>query len=492
VSLRRIDTRFVLPHPVRSTAVLGGLAGWSDGLAGAGVEVVPQPRPGLDLVVAPRRLAREALRLRPRAVVVEGGATRLARNEGYATRALLPRPQSAEPALLLPLDERLPVRYAISAWSVVDANWKAARRAVAARLASIGALPPVPCITVATETAGAPFLIAAAGEFGIPADAGWVLTLGQGDVLSRNVFHLFPRAAGVPRWVLKFSRAPGNAEPFERDERGLRAAARAGGAVAARAPRLLGRFRVGGIEASLETAAIGRRLRELLLEPGRAREKEALVNAVAAWTIDVARETCRPAESLERERRRLMEEVLRAYPELGADPSLVQAVSQVPGCLQHNDLGSWNVVVHDGQFVAVDWESASECGLVLWDLVYFLADALAVLDGAVDGATRHRHTTRLFAGELPRSQVLFGWLRRACSELRIPADAVGAVVGLCWMHHALSPGVRSLALAAAGGDGGASRLHGTELNAREWFSHPALGQSWPAWQRERRSSGRRG
>ena len=123
--------------------------------------------------------------------------------------------------------------------------------------------------------------------------------------------------------------------------------------------------------------------------------------------------------------------------------SLVRRVADNPGVLQHNDLGSWNVVVDGSNFVVVDWESMRQHGLPLWDTAYFLADALALLEGAVDGETRHEHTRRLFRGELASSQILFRWIGRSVNSLELPNDAVGPIMALCWMHHAQSARPRS-------------------------------------------------
>jgi Phosphotransferase enzyme family len=160
----------------------------------------------------------------------------------------------------------------------------------------------------------------------------------------------------------------------------------------------------------------------------------------------------------------------------------VQRVANLPGVLQHNDLGSWNVVVDGDEFVVLDWESAQEVGLPLWDTLYFLADALALVDRATDGSTRHEHTTRLFRGDLESSALLFRLIGRSVDALGIPPEAVGPLAALCWMHHAQSPVKRATWLAQHL-DATTERTHGTELTAEAWLSDPALGTGWPAWRR---------
>ena len=482
MSLNRADPRFVLPFPPRRAAVLGAVDGWADGLRRAGIAVVDRPHDRVDLVVAPRALLNDALALGPEAVVIDGDAGRRLRRTALTPRRLLARPSRHEPALLLPLDQWYPSAYAIDAWSVVDRTWKFARRTVA-RLVVPRGWPGLPqIVTVASRASAPPYLVAAATEYGVPPDAGWVLTLGKGDELSRNAFHLFPRDSAIPSWVLKFARVPGYREPFDRDERGLAAAARAAEIVAARAPRLLARFSADGIEASLETAAVGRRLREILVEPRNRDRKLNLIESVSSWIVDVGRATHRSSRALSDERARLLRDVLPQYAAFGVGAELMQRVAALPGVLQHNDLGSWNIVVNGEAFLVLDWESAQEIGLPLWDIVYFLADALALVDGAIEGSTRHEHTTRLFRGELPSSALLFRFVGRSVDALGIPPEAVGPLVALCWMHHAQSPVERAVRLARHA-DSSTERTHGTELNAVAWLSDPALGIEWPAWRR---------
>ena len=99
-------------------------------------------------------------------------------------------------------------------------------------------------------------------------------------------------------------------------------------------------------------------------------------------------------------------------------------LASLPAVLQHNDLGTWNIVSDGGaDFTAVDWESANPSGLPLWDLWYFLADALRLLDG--EEAADSGAFARLFRGEAPASPELFRWTRTAVEALAIPAQVVG-------------------------------------------------------------------
>ena len=86
---------------------------------------------------------------------------------------------------------------------------------------------------------------------------------------------------------------------------------------------------------------------------------------------------------------------------MGSGLDLVDALGEVPAVLQHNDVGSWNVVVDGDDFTVLDWEDCVRHGLPLWILLYFLADSAAHIDGITDPSERGPHFERLFLGEAP-------------------------------------------------------------------------------------------
>jgi len=484
MSLHRVDPRFLLPHPVRRAAVLGDLEEWRAGFASAGIEVAERAgeREPPDVVVSPARLAAEARATGVRSVIIEGARERTLRPAAYRTSRVLLRPTRQCPTLALPLDQPAPASYALERWSVVDRRWKEARMRSARMLVSRGLFPAwgSPIVTVATREAGPPALIAAAAEIGVPSNVGWFLTFGQGDALSRNAFQLFRPASTRPEWILKFARVAGYSERFDNDERGLRLARGVGGVIAARAPRLVGRFEVGGLHASVETAVSGRRLRDLLRRPGDRAAKLRLVESIGEWILELGRLTTGAPEQTAAERERLRLDVIPSWSELGATTSLVDAVPPLAAVTQHNDLGTWNVVADGDDFVVVDWENVRERALPLWDLLYFLADALVLLDGGGAPERLPADVTALFAGEAPSSPLLFGWVRRAVSAAEIPAGAVGPLTALCWLSHSHSFGAHNADLAAFT-PRESPRTHGLEGIAHAWMTHPALGADWRAW-----------
>jgi hypothetical protein len=465
MSLRRADPRFLLPFPVAGARVLGGLKGWSEGLLDAGVRIAGE---GLELVVAPGTLAVAAVSLGAAAVYFEGQVdARVLRRAGYSWTRL-----GRLRELVLPLDALAPARYALGSYLAPPSRVKRARNRALAELAGRGVLPPgIEAATLALREPAPPFLLAAARELGAPDRARWFLALGGTDPLSRAAFYLFAPGEALPGQVLKFCRVRGYSDSFLRDERGLRLAERAGPVIADHAPRLLGRFDVDGYEASLETAAPGEQLTSYLSSARRRPRKLAAIEQVCDWLLEIAGATSAPPDTLRPFRERLETETLPPWLAHGAPAGLIAGLPPVPSVFRRGDLGTWNVVTTEHGFTAVDWEDAHEHGPPLWDLFYFLTDALAYLDGAGFGRERDEHSLRLWRGELPSSRVLFAWTRRYVEALALPPEAVGTLATALWLWVAsFHP-----------------RRENAELNAAErfatlWLREPALGVSWSRWQ----------
>jgi hypothetical protein len=482
VSLHRVDPRFVLAHRVNRAVVLGGLHDWEAGLSSAGIEIVDTAFDRADLVVAPAGLAAAARATHARSIIIEGSGERALNVPEYRARRLLLRPTRERPTLALPLDQPTAVSYALEHWSVVDRRWKHARVRGARALVSRGLFPSwgSPFVTAASRDAGAPLIVAAARDFGVPQEVGWFLTFGQGDALSRNAFQLFLPGRSCPEWVLKFARVSGYSERFDNDEEGLRVARDAGRAVADHAPRLVGRLEVDGLHASLETFATGRRLRDVLIRPGDRTRKLRLIERIAGWILELGRSTQASPEAMAPELHRLRTEVVPSWARLGARSDLVDDLPRLRAVTQHNDLGAWNVVAGDQDFVVLDWENVRRDALPLWDLVYFLGNALVLLDGPYTAEELPRRMTRLFAGETAASPLLFTWVRRGAEAAGVPAEAVAAIATLCWLSHSLSAREHNVDIATFT-PRDPPRVHGLEGIAQAWMAHPALGPGWSAW-----------
>lgn len=322
LSLRRADTRFVLPSWPRRAVVLGGLAAWAAGLDAAGVEVVTAGSVA-DLVVTPPALARDASSLGIPSVLVTGAVRGL---PGLATRRYLTLPRVESPRFVIDPKQQHAAAYA---GSLLPRYAAVARRVLGGSVARDALAAGIgPGVTVGARTPGRPALLTAATDFGALGRGEWFLALGAGGVRRRAVFYLFDGAG--PAQVVKVARVPGDHAAFDRDERGLALALAAGHVVAGKAPRLVGRGEACGLPASVETALPG--------GPFRADLAERVVD----WLRAVARAT-----------------VVRG--EAG------------PRVFRHGDVFPGNVVAHGGDFALVDWEHAEREGLPLADLLFFAA-----------------------------------------------------------------------------------------------------------------------
>ena len=474
MTLRAADLRFVLPNRVDAALVLGTecdprLAEIARGLGAAGVEIgstVSRP----DVVIAAVGRAGDAMRRPAPAHLLigtrtDGGLPLLVRGDVTRPLTIVPARPSAGLRHYLTEVARPPTRRA-------RLRNRGLATALRTPLPPARLLPAAAVITVVAERDRAPIprLVRAAAALGAPAEASWVLGLGAGDDLQRATFRLLRN--GRPEWLLKFSRVAGADASFVRDEEGLRTVRAAGTVVTAHAPAHFGRFEVDGLPASLESAAPGRPLLELL-----DRRPLALLDRIAGWVVDVGAATAAQAAALRPERDRLVRDVLPHWLPAGAPPELVDRVPEVPAVLVHNDLGSWNIISDGRQFTAVDWESARPAGMPLWDLCYLLADVLARLDGPADPETLLRRALALFAGRSRHSALLFGWVRTAVARLHLPAEAVGPLVTLGWLHHGLSAEVRARTLAGAA----PAPVGHLAMLAEPWLADPALGPAWSAW-----------
>jgi len=475
MSIRLADPRLLVDVFVSRVTLLGSLPGWPEALATAGIEVVEADA---DLVVAEARLARRAAALGAPAVVLVGVRPRPLRRAGYLTRAIFVRPGGSGLRLYVPVDARRATRHLLRS---PLAGRSAPKRAVlvAYLLALRAGLPLRSALTIGTRTGAAPCLLAAAKQVGLPAVDDWCLITGDGDDLQRLVWLCFD-GGDRPAWAVKCGRVPGSDAPFAREEAALRALDVLPTALRRHAPRLLGRIEVDRLPVAVETAGAGQPLQSLL--PARLGERgRRVVLDVAEWVLGVARSTRQPPAALAPELERLGGVVVPAWVADGASAGLTAMLSAIPGVLQHNDLGSWNIVSDGETFTVVDWESTTGCGLPLWDLVYFLTDALTRLRATSSADVDGPHMLALLRGELEESSVLFDYVRRAARELELPAETIGPIVTLGWLHHGLSANARAQRGRAFGAvTRGASQVGPLQKLARPWLADPALGVSWPA------------
>lgn len=476
----RADALFVLPRLPQGVVVNGDPPGWRADLRDRGIELV-EPGSPADLGVTDDSSAVGGLRSNVAAVIVDGDAAAHAVLSKQALRVtrMLTLPVSGTPVAMVNLGHRRAAAYGIQNAIVHPQRWRTLRNRLAGGLARRGLLPtPDRLISVGTDGRQPALVAAAAREFDLgPRD--WLMLVSLGALVRRNAFLLFPDGADAPAEALKFARARGYGAQFDRDERAAALVASTSGAVAARAPRYIGRFRVDGYEASLETAAPGEKLTALLRRPISRRRKLETLDAVAAWLIQVARETATPPEGLDAEKERLEREVLPFWAARGVDPLLVRSLPPVPATFQHSDVAEENIVVSRDGFLVLDWEFAQPHGLPLADLLYFGVHVLRIVDGELSEEARDRHFAELLTGHAPSSPILFRWIRTLVEALSLPPEAVGTMTTLNWLdrgklseeEHHRAEALGSVELA----DSFAERA------SRVWLEHPELGPRWNSW-----------
>ncbi|HEY8726781.1 MAG TPA: hypothetical protein VIL91_08780 [Gaiellaceae bacterium] len=474
----RADALFTLTRIPRRVAVAGDPPGWRDDLEERGIEVVA-PADLADVLVTTDPATAERAARQIRDVIVDGDRAASSALGGRAVTRLLTLPVSGTPIAILDLAQRRAAAYGVQHALVHAEAWRAVRNKVAARLVRHGLLPtPKTLITVGGE-AGSPALVAAAcKELGLE-QRDWLMFVSLGAIVRRNAFLLFPQGSDEPAEALKFARVPGYSSQFDRDEAAAKLVAATGGAVAAHAPRHLGRFELDGYHASLETPARGQKLAAFLRQPISRRRKLEVLDRVADWLIQVARETAAPVEALAEERERFERQVLPFWADCGVDPDLARLLPPIPPTFQHWDVAEENIIVSGDGFVVVDWEFAQRHGLPLADLMFFAVHVLRILDGQLTLEERDRHFVDVLTGRAPSSPILFGWVRRLVEALNLPAESVATLATLNWLDRGKLSKEEHIRADTLGGVALADSF--AERASVVWLEHPELGMNWNAW-----------
>lgn len=465
--IRAADLRLVLPRPPAHVVVDPDETAWARAAAELGIAAGPADIPDLAVTAEPLA-AGTPMTLTPGRV-----SRRALRGAGYAVERILVRPGPEGPSLALPLGNPVAARHAFSGSRPPERGLPGARRTAARLGAGLGVAPAVSVTTLATRIPGPPFPLAAAANHGADATGGWVAWFGDGDDLQRVVLHAIPAGASAPTTVVKVGRVPGYCAAFDADAAGLTLLMQHAPGAASRAPRILGRFDVADLAASVETAATGPTLNLLLdAEGDRALEH---VDRVLRWIVQLGVGSRGERGALRPELDRLAADVLGAYAGVDAAPTgpLLGPLAEVPPVLAHRDPGSWNIAVDGTGFTVLDWESAAYPSIPLWDTAYLLADACSAVDGPAPVDRKVSRIVALFAGEHRLSGYAFERLRTAAAALDVPDDAIGPAIITGWLHHGRSRASRAVR---------AGRLPVAEglINrvASRWLDDPALGLGW--------------
>lgn len=482
MSLRAVDTRFLLPMQPGSACVIGDLAGWRAGLSGLGVELVdavPGARP--DLAVAPTTAAAAGLAVGATHCLLLGGdVTREVRSHGLEAEVYLAVPDLEAPEFLVPIAQRKTVRYFYDILRVAPERARWYRNRVAGRVGLTGHLLRSQLVTVVGAELHRPFGVTAAADASGFEPAGWLLSLGQSTANRRVVLSVFDGTGASPRVVAKLDRLPRRAAAPDRDNREgqwLADLASKAPLFGEHIPHPIADVPCGMGRATVESAAVGHVLTDFLRGPFCRRRKVAALEEVAAWLVAVAgvtahREPSRWPAAADRSNRD------DPTPEPGEGP-----VVGPPMILEHGDLWSGNVVYRKaGSFTVIDWADADPDGLPLRDLLYFLSETLALVDGATTDGERDRHFGALCRGELPSSVLLFRWVRALVAAVGIESESVGPLASWCWEDMASRRRVSSAEEVDHTVEHAAPKLYEPVIRRAEvWRRDPRLGSGWTAW-----------
>ena len=138
----------------------------------------------------------------------------------------------------------------------------------------------------------------------------------------------------------------------------------------------------------------------------------------------------------------------RAAFEAAVDESLLQQAADalqrlpdLPLVCEQRDFSPWNVLLKDGEFVVLDWESAELNGLPVLDLVYFLTYLALFVEGVqVHGVVDVEQVRRVYRQAIdPRTElgsVVQRCLASYARRLDLPLEVLHPLRLLAWMVYA--------------------------------------------------------
>jgi hypothetical protein len=406
--------------------------------AQAEVDLVVVDRPGA------RALAHARSRLRPGGeLVARFGVSQFGRGTAIPgllekagfenTRLYWPGPDPAAPAFWLELGSPAARAYVLETrparglpGHLLRLLWRAAAR--------LGLLTPI----YALAQAPAEDVLASPGR----PDGSQLLLTGGHRVINKAVAIDFRSFGPEMSRVVKFARVAAAEPGLTREATALQALA--SGQAHNGAPRVLGVGRRAGRLAVAESPLPG----SPLLDQLSPSSLDRLAGSVTDWLLTLAE---RPARPVPRDVwwERLAGSTLRSFaaqfgPAL--EPEVCQAVADrlstlpdLPLVFEHRDCSPWNVVIGPGGAPALmDWESSEPQGLPCLDLIYFLANAAFILDGALESRTTRTTYRSLLSPDSVYGKVAERCFERYCAELGIDPAALPALRLLTWLIHSRS------------------------------------------------------
>jgi len=219
-------------------------------------------------------------------------------------------------------------------------------------------------------------------------------------------------------------------------------------------PRLLFCREIDGVPLLGETALAGRPLESILAR----RTLRAWSVKVADWLASLAQGS--PALPGAHWRETIVEPMLSHFAEafrevvdrglLREAEAIVRGIGNLPQVPEQRDFGPWNLLVTSaGELAVLDWESADLDGLPALDLLYYLAYASFIVDGAGNRESRIASYRRHLDPSTAAGAVRRDCLARYLDALGLDPASLAPLRVLVWLIHAQSDARRAAADAGA-------------------------------------------
>jgi glycosyltransferase involved in cell wall biosynthesis len=271
-----------------------------------------------------------------------------------------------------------------------------------------------------------------------PQPGSWLLLTGGQRAINKVIGIPFGGAGGSAG-IVKFARVP-ESEPGLARERDVLLALEQRHPSLPGVPRILADGRRVGQPTLTETAVDGTPLMSELTPASFPR----LAAAVTDWLVALAAQAdARPPHEW---RERLIEQPLVELERqfgpvlepgaVGRARRCLGAVGPLPLIVEHRDCAPWNILLTSAREPALlDWESAQASGLPLLDLVYFLANAAFVLEGALESGHTRDTYSRLLDTDTGPGHTAQHSIATYCQALGLDPSVIAPLRLLTWVVH---------------------------------------------------------
>jgi Phosphotransferase enzyme family len=452
--LRRVDWMFLLRQPERprilnlASGRLGKAISLISTAPGNGAELVVVDRPTRPTLSHAYSVMRPGGELYcewrvPRAGGVSRARRKLSRAGFDDIRVLWPGPRSRNttPQFWLPLDSPAAITYLLAERAHPGGAAAIIRRIWLLGLKT-GMLAPL-CM-LARRPSPRTQSTAAGGEIDpLSERSAHVLLLTSGGRSINKVVGLpFGHDSTHPSVVVKFARVPEAESSLAHEARALQVLEQRHPSVKG-APRILGTARRAGRLAVYESGVYGRTLMSMLTPASFPR----LAADLTQWLLELAAERGREA------RRswwpRLVQQPLEGFSrrfgsvvhadDLNRVRDLLAGLRSLPIVFEHRDCAPWNALrTTSGAVTLLDWESAEPRGLPVLDLIYFLANAAFLLDGAFETGRTRESYARLLDPRTAVGRVGAEQLAVYCRAVGVAREMLPRLRLLTWIVHSRS------------------------------------------------------